>query len=159
MAEYEFYYDPDDVSETPENQDLARAARRIREAGAAYRVVDASKMTREQAEQRYIERAVPPSMAKRYQVRLVFGTHKYAGGFFGKGVPALVVLEDGRPADVYPHREQDGTIVTINDYLDRQQRAAETSGDDLIARMDALRATIGPVGATARELIDEGRRR
>lgn len=159
MTDHEFYYDPGEIHDTPANRDLARAARRIREAGAAYRVVDASEMTREQAEQRYLDRAVPPSMAKRYQVKLVFGTNKYAGGFFGKGVPALVVLEDGRPADVYPHREQDGTIVTINDYLDRRQQAAETGGGELVARMDALRATIGPVGALARELIDEGRRR
>ncbi len=159
MPEYEFYYDPNDISDTPENRDLARAARRIQEAGAAYRVVDASQMTREQAGRTYIERAVPPSVSRRYRVRRVFGTNKYAGGSFGKGVAALVVLEDGRPADVYPHEEQDGTIVTINDYLDRQQRANGPDSSDLVARMDALRATIGPVGVRARDLIDEGRRR
>jgi hypothetical protein len=159
VADHEFYYDPGEIHDTPANRDLARAARRIREAGAAYLTVDAGEMTREQAEQRYLDRAVPPSMARRYQVKLVFGTNKYAGGFFGKGVPALVVLEDGRPTDVYPHREQDGTIVTINDYLDRQQHAGEPGGGELVARMDALRTTIGPVGARARDLIDEGRRR
>lgn len=159
ISEYEFYYDPGDVLDAPENRELSRATRRIREAGATYRVIDAGKMTREQAEQTYIERAVPPSVTRRYRVRRVFGTNKYAGGFFGKGVPALVVLEDGRPADVYPHEEQDGTIVTINDYLDRQQRAMEADRGALVARMDALRATIGPVGVRARDLIDEGRRR
>ena len=33
------------------------------------------------------------------------------------------------------------------------------SNDEYKQRMDALRARIGSVGATARELIDEGRRR
>lgn len=117
-------------------------------------------MTRGEAEEAYIRLAVPPSMRQRYRVRLVFGTHKYAGGFFGKGVPALIVYEDGSPQDVYPHEEQDGTIVTINDYLERRERGSDSERRaELVRRMDALRGSIGPVGATARELIDEGRRR
>ena len=69
-----------------------------------------------------------------------------------------MVLENGRPVDVYPHEEQDGTIVTIRDYLERIGGGAEGGGSELARRMDALRARIGRVDATARELIEEGRR-
>jgi hypothetical protein len=70
------------------------------------------------------------------------------------------VLESGRPQDVFPH-EEGGKIVTIKDYLERLAKGEEGARDGrtLAKRMDALRAKIGYVGATARELIDEGRRR
>ncbi len=159
MTEHELYYDPDDISDSPVNAGIGengieRTVRRVSEAGAEYRVVDASELTRAEAEDAYQRLAVPPSVRRRYRVRGVFGTNKYSGGFFGKGVPALVVLENGRPKDIYPHQEQDGTIVTINDYLDR----LDNGGTALAARMDALRERIGKIGATARELIDDGRR-
>lgn len=157
----EFYYAPDDVRDSPENDglhgaELSRTVRRIREVAADYRVIDVSEQTRDEQEDAYLRLAVPPSMFRRYRVRRTFGTHGAAGAFFGKGVPALIVTEHGRPRDVYPHEEQDGTIVTIKDYLDRLERGG---GVDLAARMDALRAQIGNVGATARDLIEEGRRR
>ncbi len=146
------------MRDAPENEGVERAVRQIREAAIEYRVVDAGAMTREEAQSAYERLAVPPSVRRRYRVRRVFGTNKYTGGFFGKGVPALVVLENGRPQDVYPHEEQDGTIVTIKDYLDRLTRG-EAGGRELARRMDALRVRVGDVGVTARELIDEGRRR
>jgi len=155
----EFYYDPGDVLDAPENEGVERAMRQIRKAGSQYRIVDAGEMKREDAQSAYERLAVPPSVGRRYRVRRVFGTNKYTGGFFGKGVPALVVLANGRPQDVYPHEEEeDRTIVTINDYLDSLTRSA--AGDrELATRMDALRAPLGNVGVTARELVDEGRYR
>ena len=162
MSDLEVYYNAGEVREgDPVNgglsaDDLPRLERQLREVGAEYRVVGG--LTQQEREEAYVSRAVRPSVSKRYRVRRVFGTNKYSGQDFGGAVPALVVLEDGRPVDVYPHEEQDGTIVTIRDYLERIGGAAAGGGSELARRMDALRARIGRVDATARELIEEGRR-
>ena len=162
MSDLEVYYNAGEVREgDPVNgglsaDDLPRLERQLREVGAEYRVVGG--LTQQEREEAYVSRAVRPSVSKRYRVRRVFGTNKYSGQYFGGAVPALVVLEDGRPVDVYPHEEQDGTIVTIRDYLERIGGGAAGGGSELARRMDALRARIGRVDATARELIEEGRR-
>lgn len=161
----ELYYDPDDTEPRPENEGLYgqkpnRLLGQVKEAGVDYQVVDPSGLSREELEDAYIRLAVPPSVRKRYGIKRIFGTNKYPGSFFGRQVPALVVLENGRPQDVFPH-EEGGKIVTIKDYLEKLGKGGEgaRSGRALAKRMDALRAKIGYVGATARELIDEGRRR
>ena len=161
MSDFEVYYNAGEVREgDPVNgglsaDDLPRLEQQLREVGAEYRVVDG--LTQQEREEAYVSRAVRPSVSKRYRVRRVFGTNKYSGQDFGGAVPALVVLENGRPVDVYPHEEQDGTIVTIRDYLERIGGAG-AGGSELARRMDTLRARIGRVDATARELIEDGRR-
>lgn len=171
---YEIYYgaaETDEPLELPENEGLPREGvepivRRLREARAAYdagapaevEVVDVSSYSRQQLEDAYVSRAVPPAVRRQYGVKRVFGTNKYAGSRFGRGVPALVVIEGGRPVDVYPH-EEEGRIVTIADYLRGLGGGAPGDGAALIARMDAVRAKFTGVGATATELIEEGRRR
>ena len=47
--------------------------------------------------------------------------------------------------------------MTIRDYLERIGGAG-AGGSELARRMDTLRARIGRVDATARELIEDGRR-
>ena len=49
------------------------------------------------------------------------------GRFLGREVPALLVYQDETAEtldDVYPHQEQDGSFVTIRDYLDANLEAA-----------------------------------
>ena len=165
MSEVAVYYDAGGGdSAQPRSLGLGEVTRRLREAGVEYRVVDGGQLSHEEREAAYHNLAVRPSVRRRYRVRRVFGTNKYPGSFFGSGVPALVVIEDGRPVDVYPHEEQDGTIVTIDDYLrglgggDRADEAADAGDRAALARrMDALRSSIGAVGVTARELIEDGR--
>lgn len=161
----EFYYQANRIQSWPENEGLYgrmpdHLLGQMREAGVEYRMIDPSELSREELEDAYIRLAVPPSVRKRYGIKRVFGTNKYPGSFFGRQVPALVILENGRPQDVFPH-EEGGKIVTIKDYLEKLTTCDKgaDSGRALAKRMDALRAKIGYVDATARELIDEGRRR
>lgn len=167
--EYEIYYTPGALEdEDPVNRGLdvrlERVLRRLREAGAAYQVVDAAALSPAVRRDAYA-RAVVPSVHKKYRVRSVFGTRKYAGTRFGRGVPALLVVEDGRPVDVYPHEEQDGTVVTITDYIERRfaDGGADGSGADnerrreLLQRMAELRRDIGTIGMTTVELLHEAR--
>lgn len=161
MTEIKLFYDPRDVERRPENEGLygadpGRLLSRVKEAGLSYDVIDVSAMRRDELEDMYSRLAVTPSVRKRYRVKRIFGTNKYPGCRFGKGVPALIVLEDGRPQDVYPH-EEGGKIVTIKDYVDELERARRNT--DLVKRMDALRARIGKVGVSVRALVNEGRRR
>ena len=166
MSEVEVFYDAGQLREgDPANAGLdalPRLTRRLAEAAATYSVVDAGELTPQDREEAYLSRAVRPSVSNRYRVRRVFGTNKYPGQYFGAEVPALVVLDGGRPVDVYPHEEQDGTIVTIRDYLDSLGGASPTGGEELARRMDALSARIGRYGrldVTAAELVEDGRRR
>ena len=161
MSEVEVYYeagdhDGDVRAQTTASEDGERILQRLREAGIEYRAVDVSGLSSEALRDTYFRVATPPSVWKRYRVRELFGTQKYPGAFFGRSVPALVVFEDGRPVDVYPHQEG-GKIVSIDDYIDSVTRSSRAV--ELARRMDALRARIGTVDATASELIEEGRRR
>ena len=166
MSDVEVFYDAGQLrDDDPANaglEDLRRVTHRLAEAAATYSVVDTGELTPQDREEAYRSRAVRPSVSRRYRVRRLFGTNKYPGQDFGGAVPALVVLEDGLPVDIYPHEEQDGTIVTIRDYLDTLGAAAPGGGADLARRMDALSeriAAYGPLGATAKELVEEGRDR
>ncbi len=162
MTEIKLFYDPHGHERRPENEGLYdtepdRLLSRVKEAGLSYDVIDVSAMPRGEIEDAYSRLAVTPSVRKRYRVKRIFGTNKYPGCRFGKGVPALIVLEDGRAQDVYPHEEEGGKIVTIKDYVDGLERARRNT--ELVKRMDALRARIGKVGVSVRALVHEGRRR
>lgn len=62
-------------------------------------------------------RAVIPSVQKRYRIRKVFGTARDSGRYFGRQIPALLVYEDDRVLDVYPH-EEGRRITPITEFLE-----------------------------------------
>jgi hypothetical protein len=102
-------------------------------------------------------------------VRQVFGSKRHPGFLFGRGVPALLVYDDGKPypADVYPHRGRTRT-VTIRAFLEELLTTLEKApaiveprkpDRTLVGRMDRLREKIGPIGLRVADLVREGRRR
>src|SRR5688572_232176 len=129
----EVYYAPGEIQDDPANRGLLEDGVEplllsLREAGVEYRVIDVSERSREELQEEYLRLAMRPSVSKRYRVKRIFGTNRYSGGFFGRGVPALVVLDNERPVDVFPHEEEGGRIVTIADYV------ARISGGDEMER-------------------------
>ncbi len=142
--------------------------RRLESLGVSWEIVDTVTMSDEQLENLYIEATLPTARTK-YQVRQVFGSKRHAGFLFGRGVPALLVYEDAKqyPADVYPHRRGTRTVTIrafLEELLSRLEKApviVESRKPDrgLVARMDRLRAKIGPVGIGVAELVREGRRK
>jgi hypothetical protein len=91
---------------------------RAGQVGANAEDVDTAKMTEEDRFDYYSRHAVVPSFVNRYAIRQVFGSRRRGGTFFGREIPALIVMANGdkSPIDVYPHQEG-GNIVTIRDFL------------------------------------------
>lgn len=142
--------------------------RRLESLGVPWEIVDTMTTSGEELTNLYIE-ATLPTARRKYRVRQVFGTKRHAGCLFGRGVPALLVYEHGKPypVDVYPHRRGTRTATIrayLEDLLTTLQKApaiVESRKPDrtLVARMDRLREKIGPVGIGAAELVREGRRK
>ena len=158
---------------SPDNEGLDLAEirdifRRLEPLGVLWEIVDTMTMSEEQLENLYIEATLPTARTK-YRVRQVFGSKRHAGFLFGRGVPALLVYEPGRPhpADVYPHRRGARTVTIrafLQDLLKTLEKApviVESRKPDrtLVARMDRLREKIGPIGFAVAELVREGRRK
>lgn len=102
------------------HEEVPRLLDRVRSLGVAVESVDTSGWSEEQLAEAYALAAAPAVIrhSKEYSVRRAFGTRRRGGGFFARGVPALLVYrgEGGLPADVYPHYEGDRP-VTIRDFL------------------------------------------
>jgi len=130
--------------------------------GARVEWVDTTTLSDEQLITDYLSAIVPPAVSRKHRFRQIFGSKRYPGRLFGKGVPALVVYEDGadHPSDVYPH-EESGRLVTIRDFLEKEtaNRTARSEALHAAARMDERRARVGSIGSRAAELIREGRHR
>lgn len=158
---------------SPENEgfdlrEIQALLRRLEELGVSGEIVDTLAMSGDELANLYIE-ATLPTAHRKYRVRQVFGSKRHAGFLFGRGVPALLVYEPGKPypVDVYPHRRGTGT-VTIKAFLEgllstleKAPVAVESRKPDrtLVARMDRLREKIGRIGVGVAELVREGRRR
>jgi len=59
-------------------------------------------------------RAVPPSMYKKYAIRRIFGSARIPGWQFGRQVPAIIVSNEGKDVDVYPHKLGARRVTILN---------------------------------------------
>ncbi|MFQ5898371.1 MAG: hypothetical protein ACE5JN_09005 [Candidatus Methylomirabilia bacterium] len=141
---------------------------RLEDLGLSWEIIDTTTRSEEELSNLYAH-ATLPTANKKYHVRQVFGSKRHSAYLFGKGVPALMVYEQGKqyPSDLYPHRAG-SRIVTIRifleDLLKRFESAPMTverreANKGLVDRMDRLRRKIGPIGVCVTKLIAEGRRR
>ena len=149
-------------------QETQALLQRLEERGVPWEVVDAITIADDELMNLYLEGTLATARRK-YRVRQVFGSKRHAGFLFGRGVPALLVYEPGKPhpVDVYPHRRGTRTVTIrafLKDLLDtlvktsatRERRKPDAA---LVARMDRLREKIGPIGVRVAGLVREGRRR
>jgi len=119
-----YYSSLDTPLDLPANQgfdldQILRLLNSLRSKGVGYETIDSVAVTKEQISEAYLN-AMVPSVYKKYRVRKVFGTRRRSGWLFGKGVPSLLVYEEGGkyPTEVFPREEQNGKMVTIRDYLE-----------------------------------------
>jgi hypothetical protein len=128
--EYVLYYDESAIYRNQECNagidEVLQSLEDFRHRGIAIRVVKTSAMSDQQLRETYF-RAIIPSVYKKYRIRGIFGTHRYAGCKFGRSVPALLFQDPSGAAveDVFPH-EESGRIVTIRDALTTAIRANPT---------------------------------
>ncbi|MFC2003438.1 hypothetical protein ACFLV4_05800 [Chloroflexota bacterium] len=86
--------------------------------GITNEIIDTDSLSEGQIQKAYLD-AVVPSVFKKFGIRRVFGSRRRSGWLFGRGVPALLVYEEGEqyPSDVYPHDEGQGKVKTIREFL------------------------------------------
>jgi hypothetical protein len=109
--------------DTPANAGFDHAAittrlGELRARGLECEFIDVEALSDEQRSDLYAQALTAVARAgNRYRIRQVFGSRRDGGGrHLGSGVPALLVFEDGRPTDIYPHQVGDG-YETICAYL------------------------------------------
>jgi len=106
----------------PADRGLDQALDLLRERAKAgtIKLEERRNVTDEELYELYLGTVVPVSMQRKIAIRRVFGSAR-RGGYadFGKGVPALLIYEDGSLADIYPHREGDRE-VSILDYVQQE---------------------------------------
>jgi hypothetical protein len=90
--------------------------------GIKINYIDISTMPENEKYDLYSKKAVISSVLKKYKIRLIFGSHRKSGYYFGIK-PAVIVYEDesGYPSDVYPH-DKHGKIETIDEFLDKLRK-------------------------------------
>ncbi len=167
MNRLQLYFRPNVLLTTPTNRgfdvEMVRSLLgQLELSGVRVEWVDTTALSDEQLMRNYLNAIVPPAVSRKHRFRQIFGSKRYPGGLFGKGVPALVVYEDStnHPSDVYPH-EESGRLVTIRDFLEKEteNRTARSEALHAAARMDERRARVGSIGFKVAELIREGRHR
>lgn len=107
-----------DVPSNKNFPEVMNLLRLLKPRGISNEIIDTDLLSEEEIHRAYTD-AVVPSVFKKFGIRRVFGSRRRSGWFFGKGVPALLVYEEGQryPSDVYPHDEGQGRVKTIREFL------------------------------------------
>jgi len=95
--------------------------RKAKDAGIDVRIRDTAGWERQMVRETYLKACVG-YIRKKHEVTEIFGTGTATGLFFGRQVPALVLFENERAVDVYPHQEA-GRMVSIHEFLERVIRS------------------------------------
>jgi len=104
--------------------------KKLRERGIEVKIVDTAGWSYEMLYETYLK-AASVAIAKgylAYRVRKIFGSARESGKYFGRQVPALLVYEDNKIVDVYPHEER-GRLITIEEFLRTKLRELEGNSD------------------------------
>ncbi len=109
---------PLDIPANKEFRDVANILLLLKNRGISNEIIDTSSLSEEGIQKAYSD-AVVPSVFKKFGIRRVFGSRRRSGNLFGRGVPALLVYDEGdqHPSDVYPRDEGQGKVRTIREFL------------------------------------------
>lgn len=89
----------------------------LKQNGIHCQLIDTAYLSQDTLKATY-DTAIPLAIAKKYNIRRVFGTKHQSGTRFGVDVPALFVYTDRRILkDIYPHIENKDEYVRIVDFL------------------------------------------
>ena len=104
---------------TPQNVgfDPEHVLSRLRSAAPhTFEALDAEALAPEERSSLYGDAVI--AAGNRYAIRQVFGSRKNSGMHdFGTDIPALLVYDDGRPVEVFPHPAA-SSFATIRGYVD-----------------------------------------
>ncbi len=126
MQYFYYYSSAIEPIDSPYNKGLSRVHSGLFSSGASVVVnlIDINGAS-EDIINRIYSAAAAASASNKYKIRQVFGSVRYSGWLFGRGVPALIVFDDNNFAkDVYPHNNA-GKIVTIQDLLFPEKKTGE----------------------------------
>jgi len=85
--------------------------RTLAKSGVEVRIIDTAGWNR-----RMLSEAFSRASAAGKEFRGIFGSGRRKGWFFGREVPAVLLIKEGRVIDVYPHVEEGG-IRTVEEGL------------------------------------------
>lgn len=117
--ELELYYDSTVepfVSAEFNTADVFRLLDEAKGMGIVVRIYDTAGWNHDMVREVYLKACVP-AIRKKYKIKNIFGKRGSGGLFFGRQIPALLVIKDGKPINVYPHREG-GRLITISEFLE-----------------------------------------
>jgi len=86
--------------------------------GIISEIINMDSLSEEDVLKAYLD-AIIPSVFRKFGIRRIFGSRRRSGWLFGRGVPALLVYQEGNasPIDVYPHDDGQGRIRTVREFL------------------------------------------
>jgi hypothetical protein len=116
---YKLFFDSSSESSLAKAESLRRHLEELRVKDVE--IVDTASMTEQERFKAYSQ-ALPAAISKHISIRQTFGSRSTPGFMFGKE-PALLVYENGKLADVLPHKVKGRGRVEIEEYLTDGRRS------------------------------------